>query len=350
MPVPIDPVLAVREAAAVTRLDHLSLLRLRGPAARAALDRLCAGLLRLRDGQLQHVLLLDDEAHAFADAYALRDDEDYELLVDGPDREALREHLARHVGKEGVDVEDRTGTHAVIGIDGPFAWEVLSQLAGAETVGLPYLTFFHTGSWTCARAGRTGEYGYVLTLPAAEADAVVARALDPRLALDVATGTLAALDQCALENFFFNVRREGREAVTPIELQLQWRVEYGKDAVGLEALRRQRESGVRSRLTCLVAEGLVAVGDPVLREGRRVGRLVNSGWSTARGDCVALALLDLAWAHSGLRGFAVPHDGAAVPARSVSPPTLNNRSLFVSPQLHSYGTRSEIAFPPLARP
>ena len=46
----------------------------------------------------------------------------------------------------------------------------------------------------------------------------------------------------------------------------------------------------------------------------------------------------------------VEHGGASVAARSVSPPTLNNRSLFVSPQLHSYATRSGIELPPLARP
>jgi aminomethyltransferase len=346
-----DPAVAIRQSVAVTRLDHIRAVRLRGPDARSTLDRLCAGALRLRDGQVQHVLLLDQDARCFADAYALCDDEDYELLADGPDQPVLREHIARHLPPGGdVEIEDRNASHVVLGIDGPFAWELLSRLAGAEVVGLPYLTFFHAEEWTCARAGRTGEYGYLLSVPRAHAEEVLARALGAGEPLDVARGTVEALDQCALENFFFNVRREGREPVTPIELQLQWRVDYGKGAVGLEALRRHRAAGVRFRLTCIVAETAVSAGDVVRRDAAPVGRVVNAGWSAARGDCVALALLEPDWAHSGIRGFAVEHGGASVAARSVSPPTLNNRSLFVSPQLHSYETRSGIEFPPLARP
>ena len=76
---------------------------------------------------------------------------------------------------------------------------------------------------------------------------------------------------------------------------------------------------------------------------------LNAGWSTTRGDCVALALVGVRWAHPGIDAFTVLHAADAVPARSMTPPVLNNRSLFVSPQLHTYATRAEVAMPPLAR-
>jgi aminomethyltransferase len=345
-----DPAFAVRESVVVSRLEDLAIVRFRGPGARDAVDRLCAGPLRVRDGQLQHHLLLDEQAHCFADAYALCDDQEYELLLDGPGAPAAGEHIAGHVppGAE-VEIEYRTVSHAVISIDGPFAWELLSRVAGAEVVGLPYLTFFPVQGWTCCRAGRTGEYGYLLVTPVEEAAALHTRLLEAGAALDVVETDRAVLDQCALENLFFNPRREGREPVTPIELQLQWRVDYAKESVGLEALRRHRAAGVGSRLTTLVAPRAVAAGDPVRLGAARVGRVLSAGWSVVRGDCVLLALLDLACAHPGLSGFEVG-ETEPVPARSVTPPLLNNRSLFVSPQLHSYATRDEIQLPPLVRP
>src|SRR5688572_33407967 len=101
---PTDPAVAIRESVVVTRLDHVHLLRFRGEDARAALDVLCAGTVRVRDGQLQHVLLLDEEAHCFADAYLVADDEEYDLLVEGPTPDALRAHLAHHV-PSGSDVQ-----------------------------------------------------------------------------------------------------------------------------------------------------------------------------------------------------------------------------------------------------
>ena len=350
MPPLADPAIAIRESVVVTRLDHVHLLRFRGDDARTAIDTLCAGMVRARDGQLQHVLLLDEAAHCFADAYLVADDEEYDLLVEGPTADALHAHLARHLpsGSE-VQIEDRTTTHALLGLDGPYAWELVSRVAGAEAIGLPYLTFFHADDWTCYRAGKTGEFGYGLIVPRDARDALETLLLEKGEPLGVARGTLDALDQCALENFFFNVRREGREPVTPIELQLQWRVSYDKDAVGLEALRRHRATPVATRLTSLITDRTVTVGAEVHLDGEVVGRVVNAGWSATRGDCVALALLDVRWAHPGIETFTVWHEASAVPARSLTPPLLNNRSLFVSPQLHAYATRAEIAMPPLAR-
>jgi glycine cleavage system aminomethyltransferase T len=350
MPPLADPAVAIRESIVVTRLDHVHLLRFRGDDARAAIDTLCAGMVRARDGQLQHVLLLDEAAHCFADAYVVADDEEYDLLVEGPTADALHAHLARHLPSgSGVQIEDRTKTHALLGLDGPYAWELVSRVAGAEAIGLPYLTFFHADDWTCYRAGKTGEFGYGLMVPRDARDSLETLLLEKGEPLGVTRGTLDALDQCALENFFFNVRREGREPVTPIELQLQWRVSYEKDAVGLEALRRHRTTPVAVRLTSLIAERTVAVGADVHLDGEVVGRVVNAGWSATRGDCVALALLDVRWAHPGIETFTVSHETSAVPARSLTPPLLNNRSLFVSPQLHAYATRAEVAMPPLAR-
>ena len=345
-----EAVHAIRHAVAVGR-PELRYVRLTGPDAWDALDRLCAGDLYVRDGQLLHALLLDEEAHPFADCYVGRDDEEYFLLCEGPTARALEEHLARHL-PEGADVAyaDLTDAHAVLGLDGPFAWELLAALAGADSIGLPYLTFYHHGEWTVARAGKTGEYGYLLVVPREGADALEERLMAAGELRDAARAGQDALDQCALENWFFNIRREGRLDVTPLELQLQWRVSPRKAFVGSEALRRRSEAGIRRRITTLVGPGPYAAGEAVRLGGTEVGRIVNAGCSESRGDWVALALLDLAWAHPGL-GFEVAPaaGGGTVPARSVSPPVIDNRSLHVSPQLHSYATRGDIRFPPLAR-
>jgi glycine cleavage system aminomethyltransferase T len=344
-----DAVRAMRHSVAVSRLDDVRYLRLSGDGAWDALDHLFAGDLYVRDGQLRHGLLLDDDAHPFADCYAGRDDEEYFLLAEGPSAGALTAHVARHLppGAQ-VACEDLTGTVGVLGLDGPYAWELLASIAGAECIGLPYLTFFHFDEWIICRAGNTGEFGYDLIVPRPQLDELERTLLASGAALDAAPGGRDALEQCALENGFFNIRREGRGDVTPLELQLQWRVSPSKTFVGVDALRRRRQEGLRRRLTTLVGPGPFAVGDELLLEGSPAGAIVNAGASEARGDWVALALVDIAWAHPGI-AFAAAHAGVAVPARSVSPPVLDNRSLHVSPQLHSYATRRDYVFPPLSR-
>lgn len=350
MPRRPDAAEALRTSVVVTRLDHVHVVRFTGADAARALNRLAAGVIRARDGQVQHVLLLNEDARCWADGFVLCDDEAYDLMYEGPTPAMMLAHIAAHVPQAwDVVVEDRSLSHALLGIDGPFAWELVSRLAGAEAVGLPYLTFFHADEFCCVRSGKTGEYGYSLLLPRGRVDALEARALAEGVALDAAPGTLEVLDLAALECFFFNIRSEGRADVTPIELQLQWRVSYDGDGVGLLTLRRHRGEGVTSRVTTLLAADRVAVGDAVQLHGSRVGTVLNAAWSRARKEWIALALLDLACAVPGVGAFNVIAAGGPVAARSVSPPILNNASLFVSPQMHSYATRAEIALPRLVR-
>lgn len=342
-----DEVLAIRQSVAFSWMDEVRLLRVRGRDALEALDHLCPGELYVRDGQLLHTLFLDETAHLVADVYVGCDDEEYFVLAECASAAVLDDHLSRHVPAAlDVTIEDHTAAHCVLALDGPYAWELLGEVAGQEAIGLPYLTFFHVGDWLCVRAGKTGEYGYAIIAPAREREALAGRVWEAGAALDLVEATLEARDVCALENWFLNIRREGREPVTPLELQLQWRVSYGKPCVGADALAQRRRERPHHRLTCLVGDGPLALGSDVALDGATVGRIVNAAFSPVRAQWVALALIERAWAHPRLE-FQV--EGAASRIRAVSPPVVNNRSLHVSPQLHSYATRGDYSFPPLVR-
>jgi glycine cleavage system aminomethyltransferase T len=338
-----EQIAALRGSVAVSRLDHVSHVRIRGADSYERLDRLLPSSLHLRDGQLLHTLLLDERAHPLADVYLCWDDEEFFMLAEGLSPGELIDYLRQELPvADGFQIEDRTETDAIISLEGPYAWELLGNAVDPEGIGLPYLTFYHLDRWICYRAGKTGEYGYGLIVPRSEAADLEQRLHEEGGALDVAQADLDALDQCALENWFFNIRREGREPVTPIELQLQWRVSYHKEFTGSAALRARR-GHVRQRLTFLLADAEVRVGDSVHIEDQVAGRVVNAGFSHVRGDWTSLALIDLAYAYPGIDSFTVGE--ASVPGRSVSPPVLNNRSLTISPQLHSYATRHEQRFP-----
>jgi aminomethyltransferase len=351
---------AIRHSVGLSRLDHVHYLAITGPRAFEAVDQLVSGLLRVRDGQLMHTLMLTEDARPFADVYVARNDEEFVLLAEGPSREDLIAHVQRHLPTDGsATLEARSASHAIIGVDGPYAWELLGASLDPEVIGLPFLTFYHHRQWLCYRAGKTGEYGYGVIGPRADIDALEERMRSAGKAYDLVDVSLDALDQCALENWFFNIRREGRADVTPIELQLQWRVSYKKESTGSAALRQRRADGPAVRVTCLIAEGAVASGDAVMIGDTQAGTIVNAGYSDVRGDWVALALLDRSVAYPGIdcichparedwKGLANPSD-RATKARTVSPPVLQNRSLVVSPQLHSYATRAEYPAPPIVR-
>ena len=132
--------------------------------------------------------------------------------------------------------------------------------------------------------------------------------------------------------------------MTPLELQLQWRVSRRKAFVGSEALAARWSAGMKERLTAFTSEAAVAVGDRVLFEGEAIGRVVNAAASVARGGHVGLALLDVHLAYPGIDRFSVED---RCPIRTVSPPFLDNRSLHVNPQEHSFRDRAALKFPPI---
>jgi len=345
-----EEVAAIRQSAALSRMDHVRCVCVRGERAYEALDGVVTSDLRVRDGQMIHSLLLEDDGRIVADIHLGRDGEEFLIFSEGPDSVELQDYLHRHLGAAGAEFEDWSQARALLMINGPYAWELLALLLGGDVVGLPYLTLFHFDDGICFRAGKTGEYGYGILIPRENLESLWMRLLEMGRALDVTVAGLDALDQCALENWYFNIRREGREPVTPVEVQLQWRVSNRKSYVGSECVARRRQEGPRQRITCLVTEGPIAVGDAIEIDGSPVGWVVNAGHSSTLDRWVSLGLLDIRWAHSGLDVFRVRAAGGEVGARTMSPPLVNNRSLHVSPQIHSYATRHEFTFPPLRRP
>jgi aminomethyltransferase len=341
----VNAVEAIRTSAAVSRADHVSAVRIAGGGAFAVMNQLSPRELFLRDGQILHTLLLRDDARPVADLYVCADDEAYILLAEGMDSGQLVEHVRAHAGSHQVEIVDLSRDHALLSLDGPYAWEVFAELAGPEVIGLPYMSFFHGDAWTAFRVGKTGEYGYYLMTPRDRAAALHDMLLDRGAPFDVVEADLAALDQCALENWFFNIRREGKADASPVELQLQWRVSYRRTYPGSAALA-QRRAHATHRLVLCASSGELAIGDPVRYRDRVLGKIVNAGFSSIRGDWLASALIERGLAHADVTAYTA----GSVSIRTLAAPALNNRSLYVNPQKHSYRSRHDDQFPPLVLP
>jgi len=343
-----EEVHAVRNSCAISQMSHAAYLRISGDGAYEAADRIFPTTLRLRDAQIMLTLLLEEDGRPLADVQLGREDDNFLLVAEARNSqdviEVIRDRLPAGVQ---VDIEDIGAEHDTLALSGPYAWEVMSALVGPEIVGMPYGTIFRVRGWTCFRAGKTGEYGYELFIPKQETAAVRAEIEEIGSRFEMREASLAALDHCALENWFFNVRREGAENLTPLELQLQWRISYQKDYVGAEAMRRRRAQGVKRRLTCLVGGGPLRPGMELFYDRHPVGHIVNAEFSAAKQEWVAQGLVDTRLCRPRISGFSAGSASAPASLRTFLPPVINNRSLYVNPQRHSFRTRDEVQFPPL---
>lgn len=343
----------IRHGVAYARMDHVVVLRIGGgDHAFDLLDAVCPRRLLVHDDEALHTLLLRDDGTIFADVYVWSDDAGYLLLAEGPTAAALIEYLAAHApaGNEAM-VEDLSQSHAVCELLGPYAWELLGELVGPEIYGIAYLASFRLDELggACLRAGKCGEYAYDLLIPRAQRDELEQRVRELGEPFDLREASLPALDLCALENAFYCIRTPGLAALTPLELQLQWRLWAGREHPGARAIDEHRRQRGQRLAWCTGRRGcreLPAPGAALRREGLVLGSVVHATISPMLDACIGLALLDAQWAHSGL----APLEADGFPGLTLyttSPPLLHNRSLFVDLHRHSYRSRQLDEFPPV---
>src|SRR2546426_9240885 len=103
-----EEVAAIRNSAALSRMDHVRCVWVRGRAAYEALDGLITSDLRVRDGQMIQSLLLDDDGRILADIHLACDGEEFFLLSEGPGPAELHPYLHRHLDASGAEFDDRS--------------------------------------------------------------------------------------------------------------------------------------------------------------------------------------------------------------------------------------------------
>jgi aminomethyltransferase len=329
-------------------MDHVGLFRLVGDDPIEAVDAVCSGDLWVRDGRMLQTLILDERGQPVADVYVCPDDDACILMVEGITTEEFSAFLARHADPDlGIELEDLRPEHELLSLHGPYAWEVMSKWLTPDVIGLPYLSFYHFDGGICFRAGKTGEYGYDLVVRSEDAEDARRELLELVSSVGGAEVSLQTLDLCALENGFFSVRHHSVEGLTPLELQLQWRVSTRKRFPGVAAIEERRARGISRRLTHFVARDRVKAGDVLRSSDASVGEVMTTAFSPGIGGVVGMALLDISVAHPGIDEFFVPDRDSVSPIRTVSSPLLANRSLFVDPHRDIYSTRQDATHPPL---
>ncbi|TAK22623.1 MAG: aminomethyl transferase family protein [Myxococcaceae bacterium] len=339
-----DEVRAIRTGVALSVDEGVVALRVAGEDAFRAVDRALPTDLHLRDGQARQSLLLDAAGRPIADVLVARDDEDYLLIVDGVPAERALAHLRELGGASDARALDVTS----VSVHGPWAWELMAEVFEAGVAAVPYLSLLRVDGELCVRAGRTGEFGYEILCPRERAAELAARLADRGARYGIARVSRAALTHCAFENWFYDPSFAPPGA-TAVELQLQWRLSSRKEYLGREAIAARRRDEGRERIACLVTDELLLPGDEVVCDGEPIGRVTHAERSLTRGDFIAQALLGARWAHGGIDRYRVRRGGREVAARTVTPPLVDNRSLYVDPRRHSFECADEVSFPPIAR-
>jgi aminomethyltransferase len=182
----------------------------------------------------------------------------------------------------------------MIAVQGPNARELAAPCIHAEhrDAALALKPFFgmEAGEWFVARTGYTGEDGWEIVMPAAEASAV----WDRLLAAGVAPSGLGARDTLRLEAAMNLYGSDMDETISPLEAGLEWTVAWepaDRDFIGRGALEALRNSPDRQRFVGLLLEdkGVLRNHQKVVVDGVGEGEITSGGFSPTIGRSIALA-------------------------------------------------------------
>jgi aminomethyltransferase len=314
---------AVRRAAGVFDVSHMCVIDLTGAAARPFLERLLANDVgRLRaPGRALYSCLLNDAGGILDDliVYYLGE-EFFRLVVNAGTRDRDLAWIRSHAHDFGVAVHERTDL-AMLAVQGPEARakaaQLLSPADAATALGLAVFSAGELGPWFVARTGYTGEDGFEIMMPAA--DAVAAwRSLN---SLGVASCGLGARDTLRLEagmNLYGNDMDEGTQ---PFESALGWTVALqpaGRDFIGRRALEPLAASGSPRKLVGLILEdrGVLRGHQKVIVAGSGEGEITSGTFSPTLERSIAFARVPAATAGE----VQVDIRGKLLRARLVKPP------------------------------
>jgi aminomethyltransferase len=289
---------AVRQNAGVFDVSHMTIVDLLGERVREFLQYLVANdVSKLKDyGKALYTAMLNEDGGVIDDLiiYYLSDT-DYRLVVNAATREKDLAWIRKQAEAFDVRVTERSEL-AMIAVQGPHARELAAPCIAAEyrEAALAMKPFFgmEAGEWFVARTGYTGEDGWEIVMPAADAHAV----WDRLLAAGVVPAGLGARDTLRLEAAMNLYGTDMDETVSPLEAGMEWTVAWepaDRDFIGRSAIEALRNSPDRQRFVGLLLEdkGVLRNHQKVIVDGFGEGEITSGGFSPTIGRSIALARL-----------------------------------------------------------
>ncbi|MBM6622751.1 glycine cleavage system aminomethyltransferase GcvT [Micrococcaceae bacterium RIT802] len=324
---------AVREAAGLFDLSHMGEVRVEGPDAATFLNTALAGNLAvMKVGKAKYSVICNAEGGIIDDLITYRRAEDRFLVVpNAGNAPVVAAALAERAAGFDVTVTDVSADTALVAVQGPTAESILLGLVSAEDAGtVTGMKYYAADEVTVAgidvllaRTGYTGEDGFELYIPNADAVALWKALLEAGSGRGLIPAGLASRDSLRLEAGMPLYGNELTLETTPFDAGLGPIVSFKKeeDFVGRSALEAKKAEGPARKLVGLKGLGRRAGRShyAVLKDGNVVGEVTSGQPSPTLGYPIALAYVDVALTEVGtaldvdLRGKPQPFEVVDLP-------------------------------------
>ncbi|MDX9664876.1 glycine cleavage system aminomethyltransferase GcvT [Pseudomonas sp. P5_152] len=296
-----------REQAGLFDVSHMGQIRLTGANAAKALETLVpVDIIDLPVGMQRYAMFTNEQGGILDDLMVanLGNDELF-LVVNAACKDQDLAHLRQHLGDQ-CQIEPLFEERALLALQGPAAVTVLARLA-PQVAQMTFMQFTRVSllgvECFVSRSGYTGEDGFEISVPAANAQ-TLARALlaEP----EVAAIGLGARDSLRLEAGLCLYGHDMNSATTPIEASLLWAISKPRRAdgaraggfPGAETIFAQQQNGVSRKRVGLLPQERTPVregAEIVNAAGEIIGGVCSGGFGPSLGGPLAMGYLDSAY-------------------------------------------------------
>ncbi len=316
---------AVRDSVGIMEVSGFSKFAVKGPGARAWLDRMLACRIPA-PGRMTLAPMLKEDGKLIGDlSLACLGEGDFFLAGSGMAEVYYMRWFERHLPDDGsVSVESIGLGLCGLSIAGPKARDVLEALTHSDVSNAAFrfmaIRKLELGYAPClvGRVSFTGDLGYEIWMKPEYQRHVFERLMDAGEAHGIRPFGLRALNAMRLEKNFGGWAREYRPIYGPLEAGLERFIAYEKDAefIGKKAALAERENGGTLRLKAFRVDARNAdvIGDePIWLDGVVVGWVTSGGY--AHGSDVSMAMGYVPKEHAGAEsGWEIELLGERLPA------------------------------------
>lgn len=317
----------VRNNVGIFDLCHLGELWLSGSDALKNLQNLCCqDIEQLSDRQIAYTPICREDGNIIDDILVFRwDPKTFMLVVNAKNIEKDIAWIQSHLTGD-AELSDQSDNTGCISIQGPNSEAVLQKLTKQRLDSIKYYCFstisLNGMGVVVSRSGLTGEEGFDIYCEAKDCEKIWNDLLEAGKEVDIKPIGLSARESLRIESRFMAYGTDIDENTTPVEANLNWTVNLNKGAfIGYERLKKQKERGVGSILVGFeMAKGPVPrKGNPVLFQGKKVGRVTSGVISPTLKKTIGLAYVPISFKEIGAR-FDVEIRGKYFPATVIETP------------------------------
>ncbi|MGB7096787.1 MAG: FAD-dependent oxidoreductase [Anaerolineales bacterium] len=338
---------AAREGVTLMDYSVMGKILLQGGDAEKVLNRICANNVAVPEGRTVYTQWLNKHGRIEADLTVTRLAEDQYLILTGDGTiTQVQAWLRRNTPPDSnTTFTNITSAYSVLNIQGPKSRDFLSRVTHADLSNnaFPFLTSQEIDiGYATVRAIRVtyvGELGWELYIPTEFSLHVFDMLVEAGQDMDLKHIGLQALDTLRLEKAYRDYGNDIDNMDTPLEVGLSFFVDFDKPGgfIGRQALLKHKETGLKYRLVQFLLddpEPLLYYGEPIFRNGERVGYIMSGGYGHTLGGCVGVGPVENEdgiatpdYIHSGT--YEIEVAGERYPARASLKPMYDPKLLRV---------------------